>query len=89
MVFAGRVVVVEAYLVGVGIARHEQAEVRAGPANFERQVGRAIGVGPTGGGGGGGALLAIRPGGAGSGLEVGMYVAPTSQVEVMLTGTTG
>lgn len=51
-VLAGKVVVETETLVGVGMDRHEQAEEIAEPTNLERQVGRAIGVGPAGGGGG-------------------------------------
>ena len=77
--------------------KHEQAEVIAAPPYLERQVGRAMGVGPAGGGGGepggggggepggGGALLAIRAGGQ----LAGMYVALISQVDVVETATTG
>jgi hypothetical protein len=70
-VLAGNVTVAITALVGVGMFRHEHAEVIAAPPNLERQVGRAMGVGPAGGGGGGGgggepggggALLAIRAG---------------------------
>lgn len=98
-VLAGNVVVVTLTLVGVGIFKHEQAEVMAGPPNLDRQVGRAMGVGPAGGGGGGGgggepglpggggALLAIRAGVVGD--IVGTYVALISQVDVVETATTG
>lgn len=73
-VLAGNVTVAMTALVGVGMFKHEHAEVIAEPPNLERQVGRAMGVGPAGGGGGGprgggggepgggGALLAIRAG---------------------------
>ena len=109
-VLAGNVVVETETLVGVGIDRHEQAEEIAEPTNLERQVGRAIGVGPAGGGGGapvggGGGGDPGLPGGGGGGEprgggslltmraeladDVGMYVAPTSQVEVVLMATTG
>ena len=51
-VFTGNVTVATIALVGVGMFKHEHAEVIAEPPNFDRQVGRAIGVGPAGGGGG-------------------------------------
>jgi len=89
-VLAGNVTVATMALVGVGMFRHEHAEVIAEPPNLERQVGRAIGVGPAGGvggPGGSGALLAMRAGVVGE--LVGTYVAPISQVDVVEIATTG
>lgn len=66
-VLAGKVTVATETLVGVGIDRHEQAEEIAEPTYLERQVGRAMGVGPLGGGGGD----TGPPGGGGDSGEAG------------------
>lgn len=75
-VLAGTVTVATEIFVGVGMAKQEQAEVIAEPTNLDRQVGRAIGVGPEGGGGGafwgggggGGGAGGGGPGGGGGAL---------------------
>jgi hypothetical protein len=52
-VLTGNVTVATMAFVGVGMYKQEHAEVIAEPPNLDRQVGRAIGVGPAGGGGAG------------------------------------